>query len=202
MPNTGQILKSKIIINKKRELKIGEELYKIEMERYEKKELIDTIKIPRNLKEINGNLPTNKYNKNKTKKLNEEMMKEDEYETNKRLKGFLKDEDKREIQKLYGNNFNSNKNKINNINNIGDMNSGNYKNNFRLNGVNDKLNNNLRNDGFQINKYNSDENRINNMIRNKQKLFNQNSNNKNKYHLNNDLNSVNEKLNDLNSIII
>ena len=147
-PNTGQILKSKIIINKKRELKIGEELYKIEMERYEKKELIDTIKIPRNLKEINGNLPTNKYNKNKTKKLNEEMMKEDEYETNKRLKGFLKDEDKREIQKLYGNNFNSNKNKINNINNIGDMNSGNYKNNFRLNGINDKLNNNLRNDGF------------------------------------------------------
>ena len=198
-PNTGQILKSKIIINKKRELKIGEELYKIEMERYEKKELIDTIKIPRNLKEINGNLPTNKYNKNKTKKLNEEMMKEDEYETNKRLKGFLKDEDKREIQKLYGNNFNSNKNKINNINNIGDMNSGNYKNNFRLNGVNDKLNNNLRNDGFQINKYNSDENRINNMIRNKQKIFNKNTNNKNKLYLNNDLKSVNHQINDINN---
>ena len=151
------------------------------MERYEKKELIDTIKIPRNLKEINGNLPTNKYNKNKTNKLNEEMMKEDEYETNKRLKGFLKDEDKKEIQKLYGNKYNHN-NKINYINN-------NYK-----------INNNIRNDGYQMNKYNSDENRINNMIRNKQKLFNQNSNNKNKYHLNNDLNSVNEKLNDLNNM--
>ena len=57
-PNTGQILKSKIIINKKMELKIGEDLDSFnETEKFGQKKLIDTIKIPKNMKEINGNLP-------------------------------------------------------------------------------------------------------------------------------------------------
>ena len=43
-PSTGQILKSKLINNKKKELKIGEELDKIEIEKYEKKELIRVVK--------------------------------------------------------------------------------------------------------------------------------------------------------------
>ena len=89
-PTTGQILKSKIILDKKRELKIGEESDFINnIYNYQQKKLIDTIKIPRNMKEINGNLPTNKYNKHQNIKMREEMMKEDQYETNKKLNGFL-----------------------------------------------------------------------------------------------------------------
>ena len=106
-PNTGQILKSKIIINKKRELKIGEELYKIEMERYEKKELIDTIKIPRNLKEINLALPRNRYSQK------ESMAENDPYEKTKNIYmetiNKLKEE-KKEINN--NNNYNNNNNNI------------------------------------------------------------------------------------------
>ena len=203
-PTTGQILKSKIIINKKKELKIGQELERIEMERYEKKELIDTIKMPRNMKEINGNLPTNKYNKNKTK-LNEEMMKEDEYETNKRLKGFLNEEDKKEIKKLFGNNYKIYNNKAHDISNLNanknGINNGYYKNNYINKDISKNLNNNYDNIGYKMNNYNlnSDENRMNNIIKNKQILFNKNSNNSNRLYLNNDLISVNQKLNDINS---
>ena len=56
------------------------------------------------MKEINGNLPSNKYNKRIKKKIREEMMKEDAYETNKKLNGFLNEEDKNEMKKIYGNN--------------------------------------------------------------------------------------------------
>ena len=61
--SSGQILRSRIILNIKKELKLDEELDRIKMQKYDKKELIGTIKIPRNLKEINGNLPKDKYNK-------------------------------------------------------------------------------------------------------------------------------------------
>ena len=202
-PSTGQILKSKLINNKKKELKIGQELDRIELERYQKKELIDTIKMPRNMREINGNLPTNKYNKNKTKKLNEEMMKEDEYETNKRLNGFLNDEDKKEIQKLYGNNYNNKINEINNlnINNYG-LNNGSNKNNYLNNDINNKFNNNFMGNQYQINNYNNndDKNRINNnIIKNKQNIFNKNINNSDRAFINNDFSSINHKINDKNN---
>ena len=102
-PSASQILNSSIIINKKKELKIGlspQDL--INQFNEEQKGLIATIKMPRNLKEINGNLPMNKYKKYSHKQRNEEMLKEDEYETNKRVNGFLNEEDKKEIQRLYG----------------------------------------------------------------------------------------------------
>ena len=189
-PSTGQILRSRIIMNKKKELKLDEELDRIEMEKYDKRELIGTIKMPRNLKEINGNLPKDKYNKNK--KNNEDMMKEDEYETNKRLKGFLNDEDKKEIQKLYG------KNNSNNSNNpkkaMLDNNNNNYKNNNYIKEIKDNYNNN----GIQLNIY-SDNNRINNIIRNKQKIFNKNINNSNRIYLNNDLTSIDQQLDNTNN---
>jgi len=103
-PNTGQILKSKIINNKKMELIIGKDLDSFnETEKFGQKKLIDIIKIPKNMKEINGNLPSNKYNKRKKIKIREEMMKEDAYENNKKLNGFLNEEDKNEIKKIYGN---------------------------------------------------------------------------------------------------
>ena len=194
-PTTGQILKSKIILNKKKELKIGEESDFIDIEKYEQKKLIDTIKMPRNLKEINGNLPTNKYNKHQNIKMREEMMKEDQYETNKRLNGFLNQEDKYEIQKLYRNNNNNNNNKkdLINLNKYPD-----YRNNY----INDIINNDFNinnNNRYQINNYNSDNNRINNIKKNEQKIINKKPNNSNRIAFNNDLNSLNQKLNDLSS---
>ena len=59
----------------------------------EKANLIQTIKMPKNLKEINRNLPMNKYNK----KQNDEMLMNDEYETMKN--GFLNNEKKDKIKK-------------------------------------------------------------------------------------------------------
>ena len=192
-PTTGQILKSRLIMLKKKELKLDEELDRLEMEKYDKKELIGTIKIPRNLKEINGNLPTNKYNKNKTKN-NEEMMKEDEYETNKRLKGFLNDEDKKEIQKIYGNN-NINYLDYNKNGNMKINNSGKYKNGNNINDMNNKYKN--YNNIYQFNNYNSDNYRMNNLIRDKQKYINKNINNSNRIYLNDDLKSVQQKLDNI-----
>ena len=75
-PSTGQILECDIIKRKMNELRIRMMYGNVE----EKQGLIATIKIPRNLGEINKNLPMNKYN---NKQINEEMMMEDEYETTK-----------------------------------------------------------------------------------------------------------------------
>ena len=214
-PTTGQILKSKLIINKKKELKIEED--KIENEETQKG-LIDTIKMPRNLKEINGNLPMNRYNKYKSKKMREEMMKEDEYETNKKFKGFLNDEDKKEIQKLYGNN-NIQQNKNLNMNKKViklESNNINYKNNYvqntddfiknlkkELNNYNFNNNQINYNNGPKMNNYNSDNSRINNIINNKQKLINRKNNiNSNRIYLDNDLKSDNHNLNEINNLNI
>ena len=199
-PTTGQILKSKIVLDKKRELKIGEESDFINnIYNSQQKKLIDTIKIPRNMKEINGNLPTNKYNKHQNIKMREEMMKEDQYETNKKLNGFLNQEDKYEIQKLYGNNNGiKNKKDLNNLNNK----NYNYNNNYINDFINKDVNINYNNNRYQINQlnnYNSDNNRINNIKRNNQNLINKNSNSSNRIIYNNDLNSLNQKINDINS---
>ena len=199
-PTTGQILKSKIVLDKKRELKIGEESDFINnIYNSQQKKLIDTIKIPRNMKEINGNLPTNKYNKHQNIKMREEMMKEDQYETNKKLNGFLNQEDKYEIQKLYGNNNGiNNKKDLNNLNNK----NYNYNNNYINDFINKDININYNNNRYQINQlnnYNSDNNRINNIKRNNQNLINKNSNSSNRIIYNNDLNSLNQKINDINS---
>ena len=208
-PSTGQILKSKIIVNKKKELKIGGQI-----DLYEQKKLIDTIKVPRNLKEINGNLPTNKYNKHQNIKMREEMMKEDEYETNKRLNGFLDEQDKNEIKNLYlNNNINNDINKeynfeINkNLGNNGITNNNNHinnipKNNYLINQLkieNNIINNNNYNNKYPLNNNNSDNNRINNIVRNNQKIIKKNSNNSNRNYYNNDLSSLNNKLSEINN---
>ena len=88
-PTTSQILNSSIIINKKKELKIclsPQDLFDQYDER--QKGLIATIKMPRNFREINGNLPMNKYNKYNNKRVREEMLREDEYEIIKELTDF------------------------------------------------------------------------------------------------------------------
>ena len=102
-PSTGQILGSDIIVRKKNELKIYTKYCGTE----EKQGLIATIQIPRNFEEINKSLPENKYNK---KKVQEEMLMEDEYETTKRKNGFLEENDKQEIKNMFGNNNNKNLN--------------------------------------------------------------------------------------------
>ena len=202
-PNTGQILKSKIIINKKMELKIGEDLDSFnETEKFGQKKLIDTIKIPKNMKEINGNLPSNKYNKRIKKKIREEMMKEDAYETNKKLNGFLNEEDKNEIKKIYGNNnIIINKIDVNNLekNDI-------YKNNYNDNQNNNinylimnlkNNNNNLNSNLYHLNNLNSENNRFDYIIKDKQKLNKNISNNRIYY--NNELKELRNKLNNMNN---
>ena len=116
-PSTKQILDCEIIKRKRNELKIRTKYGSLE----EKQGLIATIKIPRNLGEINKNLPMNKYN---NKQIREEMMMEDEYETTKRKNGFLNENDKEEIKNIFGNNNNN----YYNINNNYDINI-NYRNN-------------------------------------------------------------------------
>ena len=129
-PTTTQILNCSIILNKKKELKIGLSPRDL-LNQYneEQKSLIATIKMPRNLREINGNLPMNKYN---NKKIREEMLREDEYETNKRKKGFLNEEDKKEIKLLYDNQNSKKKKNKNNNNHI----ENNMKNNIYMNNKN------------------------------------------------------------------
>ena len=199
-PTTSQILSSSIIINKKKELKIGLSPQDL-LNQYneEQKGLIATIKMPRNLREINGNLPMNKYNKYDNIQRREEMLREDEYETNKRNKGFLSEEDQKEMQRLYGNDYMKNRNNNinnnmknnmynhNNINNIYDnMNSDIYKN------INNHMNYNMN---YNINKYmnkNINNNIDNNMNNN---MNNHMNNNMNKYMnnmLNNNMNNLNK----------
>ena len=203
-PNTGQILKSKIIINKKMELKIGEDLDSFnETEKFGQKKLIDTIKIPKNMKEINGNLPSNKYNKRIKKKIREEMMKEDAYETNKKLNGFLNEEDKNEIKKIYGNN-----NIIINKIDVNDLKKNDiYKNNYndnQNNNINNLImnlkknnNNNLNSNLYHLNNLNSENNRVDYIIKDKQKLNKNISNNRIYY--NNELKELRNKSNNMNN---
>ena len=105
---TGELLSCDVIVNKINELKINMKYGGTE----EKQGLIATIQMPVNLGEINKSLPGNKYN---NKQVQEEMLMEDEYETNKRKNGFLEENDKKEIINIYGNKK-SNKKNNNNIN--------------------------------------------------------------------------------------
>ena len=165
-PTTTQILECDIIVKKINELKIR---YKYENSMEEKQGLIATIKIPRNLGEINKNLPMNKYNNNK-QQVREEMLMEDEYETTKRKNGFLDENDKKQIKDMFenGNNWDNNikenmhnNNNYYNINNNYDININNinYRNNSHENN-NDNINYNQNNN---YNYYNNNNNIINNI---------------------------------------
>ena len=210
-PTTSQILKSSIIINKKKELKIGLSPQDL-LNQYneEQKGLIATIKMPRNFREINGNLPMNKYNKLNNKQRREEMLREDEYETNKRINGFLSEEEQKEMQRLYDNN-NINNNDINlnldnnykNIYNNIDINRNNNKNlNNIRNNNNMNIMNNLKREKNKNNNNNIEYNLINNKNRilrndNNQNLMKKKVNNSNRNYYNNDLNSFNCNLNQI-----
>ncbi|MCQ2819281.1 MAG: serine/threonine-protein kinase Nek [archaeon] len=74
-PSAEQLLKSDIIQNKIKELRMNKESNGFELKG--KVNLINTIKIPKNLKEINRALPMKRY------KNREEMLEHDEYETKK-----------------------------------------------------------------------------------------------------------------------
>ena len=210
-PTTSQILNCSIILNKKKELNIGLSPRDLINQYYneEQKGLIATIKMPRNLREINGNLPMNKYN---SKQMREEMLKEDEYETNKRLNGFLNEEDKKEIKNLYDNknvnkkNNYKNKNNNNHISNINNnINKNIYLNNImdnNINIMNNKMNimNKINKEKILIN--NKNENNRRNIVKNNinnNKNINKNINNSNRNYYNNDLNSLNCNLNEINN---
>ena len=112
-PTTRQILDCDIIIRKINELKINTKYGALD----EGQGLIATIQMPRNFGEINKSLPANKYN---NKKIQEEMLMEDEYETNKKNQGFLDENEKQEIKNMYENqdkNFKNEQLKENNFNN-------------------------------------------------------------------------------------
>ena len=192
-PSTAQILECDIIKKKINELKIRTMYGGLE----EKQGLIATIKIPRNLGEINKNLPMNKYN---NKQIREEMMMEDEYETTKRKNGFLDEDDKKQIHEMFGNN--NNNNNYYNINNNYDININNinYRNNsHEKNNMNDK-----NNDKYQYNHnnyyYNNDMNYNNNIIN-----YNNNINYNNIIPSDNNINGnicINLPNNDMNSMNI
>ena len=130
----------------------------------EKANLIQTIKMPKNLKEINRNLPMNKYNK----KQNEEMLMNDEYETMKN--GFLNNEKKDKIKKYLQEKdmYKQINMKNNNINNY------NYKNQHK-NRKNNIIKNQWEKDNYKHNyEYYRKQMELNNHNNN----HSQNSNNK------------------------
>ena len=130
----------------------------------EKANLIQTIKMPKNLKEINRNLPMNKYNK----KQNEEMLMNDEYETMKN--GFLNNEKKDKIKKYLQEKdmYKQINMKNNNINNY------NYKNQHK-NRKNNIIKNQWEKDNYKHNyEYYRKQMELNNYNNN----HSQNSNNK------------------------
>ena len=197
-PSTRELLECEIITKKMKELKINMKNNGGE----EKQGLIATIRVPRNMGEINKALPKNKYN---NKQVRREMLMEDEYETNKRKNGFLDEKDKNEVQNIYkkekNNNMkNSNGNNLNynnmnmNYNNIY-LDYGNVKNNnMNNNNMNNVINNNMN----YVNKDNIYNN--NDYIRNNNNINNyQVNNNYMNYNHNNIRNDINENENDNNN---
>ena len=173
-PTTGQILGCDIIVRKINELKIITKYSGGE----EKSGLIATIKVPRNLGEINKSLPMSKYNNIQNR---EEMLMEDEYETTKRQNGFLNENDKNEIKEMFGNNNLKNENY--------EKNSIKYKNGNNINY--DIYNNNkLPNLNYNNIKYNNDyNNNYNNII----SKYDINENNNNCQQMNIYKNNLNNK---------
>ena len=185
-PTTGQLLGSDIITKKINELKINMKYSGTE----EKQGLIATIQMPMNLGEINKSLPGNKYN---IKQIQEEMLMEDEYETNKRKNGFLDEDDKQEIKKLYGNNniYNNKGNNLKEINQndkIKNINKNKYYN------IDNKNVNNIINDNNNINYQNNEFCDKNYNINNIHEI-NKNNNNYNYYNQVNPYNNNNFQYN-------
>ena len=91
----------------------------------EKADLIKTIKMPKNLREINRNLPMKRYGKIS----NQEMFLNDEYETMK--SGFLNEDEKNEVRNFIQGNKDYNMYKQINVNNDGNYNYNNNNNQYK-----------------------------------------------------------------------
>ena len=128
-PTAKELLYGEILQNKIREYKLGNKFNDINNEGING--LIATIKMPKNLEEINNKLPNNKYN---NEQKIDEMPNEDEDETNRKKNGFLDEKDKEDIIKQFGNfKINSNDNNSNQFNNINnDVNLNKYNVNILL----------------------------------------------------------------------
>ena len=118
----------------------------------EKADLIKTIKMPRNLREINRSLPMKRYNKIQK----EEMLMNDEYETKKNgffnndeemkeVKNFLEDNKHKQHNVNNNNNYQKNNNNNNNNNNYNYNNYNNYYNHKNYNVKNPWDNDNIKN---------------------------------------------------------
>ena len=91
-PSSSQLLKSDIVLRHIKKDYGSNKNFLNEEKAY----LIKTIKMPKNLREINRKLPMKRYKKNQR----EEMLMNDEYET---MKGFLKEKKERDIIKGFNN---------------------------------------------------------------------------------------------------
>ena len=109
-PSAEELLKNDIILKKIKELGINQNN---ESKSYEKAMLIKTIKIPKNISQINQQLPKKRY-KLKQKNNKEEMFNNDEYEYSK--KNFFKITTQDQNKIIKENNKNIDSNKINEIN--------------------------------------------------------------------------------------
>jgi len=135
--------------------------------------LMETIKLPRNLKDINSKLPKKRY------RAENEMMQNDEYETMKST-----------FFKQFGNNNNFNDNNVNNNinNNMNNNMNNNIYNNVNNNGIN--YNNNMNNGNYLNNR----QLVVNNYIRkSEQQNMNYNNNINKNNNMNNNFNIINNK---------
>ncbi len=167
-----EILESEIVSNR---IKSGSGKYILEMISKTKQNynLIGTIKMPRNIKDINNVLPHERY----------KMEQNDPFETMKKTmheKGLLNNYDRGLAEMIKKNNLNKNNN--NNANNINVNNINNVKEN----------NNNIDNNVYQINiKPIIIKSEQRNKYENKYDIFNKNKNEINKVKLNNNNNNNN-----------
>ena len=181
-----EILESEIVSNR---IKSGSGKYILEMISKTKQNynLIGTIKMPRNIKDINNVLPHERY----------KMEQNDPFETMKKTmheKGLLNNYDRGLAEMIKKNNLNKNNN--NNANNI----------NVNVNNMNNvKENNNINSNDNQINiKPIIIKSEQRNKYENKYDIFNKNKNEINKVNLNNNNNNnINNGINNnINNIII
>jgi NIMA (never in mitosis gene a)-related kinase len=147
-PTAKELINGEIVQNKIKEYKLGNQFGNINNIQY--KGLMGTIKVPPNIEEINKNLPGNKYNNRQRR---EEMLIEDEYETNRRKNEFINEEHKKEVKRIFGGNIINNKQINNNFNN--------FKLNNNISNINNRANifdnnvNILQNGGLQNQNYNN-----------------------------------------------
>ena len=198
-PSAEDLLKNPIILEKMEKIGMEKNLWNLADE---KAMLIRTIKIPRNMNQmnlINGQLPRKNYKKDKY--LNQmEMLQNDEYETAKNSFYHPNDDNNNKIIKK--------KKIINNLNNINILNDIYIEPNKLRPLIDKRYSDNETNitdinskNNYSVNKYNCNNNYNNNLnnkniIRSKSNLNNNKNNNPKKIRItNNKLNEINSSIN-------